>query len=206
MSGNQTNRTWQTDLVASHPELFNQKFDGHVATPGCPTVGDGWRDLVEKAVGRIADAVAMAQSGSVGIDQIKEKFGCLRLYWQGRAGLPDVAHLRTMRRAGSAFRERRLVYDRLRQTRQRRGRQGSTRLGKPPRHPHNQERQDPDCFLPPLQSRHRFLRGCAAGRARNPGVGQWLTSVAAIATAWGISPTQEFTAASIAAHRRSNSF
>jgi hypothetical protein len=89
MSGNQTNRTWQADLVDRYPGLFIEEFNGRVTTPGYPTTGDGWRDLVETAVGRIATAVAAAPSGSVGIDQIKEKFGALRLYWHGRNNLPE---------------------------------------------------------------------------------------------------------------------
>lgn len=92
MSKNQTNPTWQAALIARYPDLFNQEFNGQVTAPGYPSTGDGWRDLVETAVGRIATAVAAAPSGSVGITQIKEKFGALRLYWQGRAGLTDAAH------------------------------------------------------------------------------------------------------------------
>jgi hypothetical protein len=92
MTGNQSNRTWQAALVARYSDLFNEKSGGQISTPGYPTCGDGWRDLVETAVGRIATAVAAAPSGSVGITQIKEKFACLRLYWHGRVGLTDAAH------------------------------------------------------------------------------------------------------------------
>jgi hypothetical protein len=90
MSGNQTNRTWQAELVDRYPGLFNQEINGRVMAPGCPNTGDGWRDLVETAIGRIAAAVAAAPSRSVGITQIKEKFGALRLYWHGRNNLPET--------------------------------------------------------------------------------------------------------------------
>jgi hypothetical protein len=90
MSGNQTNRTWQAELVDRYPGLFNQEINGRVMAPGCPNTGDGWRDLVETAIGRIAAAVAAASSGSLGITQIKEKFGALRLYWHGRNNLPET--------------------------------------------------------------------------------------------------------------------
>jgi hypothetical protein len=90
MSGNQTNRTWQAELVDRYPGLFNQEINGRVMAPGYPNTGDGWRDLVETAIGRIAAAVAAAPSGSLGITQIKEKFGALRLYWHGRNNLPET--------------------------------------------------------------------------------------------------------------------
>jgi hypothetical protein len=90
MSANQTNRTWQAALVARYPELFNQEFNGRITAPGYPTCGDGWRNLVEIAIGRIASAVAAAPAGSVKIGQIKEKFGCLRLYLDTLKGLPEA--------------------------------------------------------------------------------------------------------------------
>jgi hypothetical protein len=90
MSGNQSNLTWQAALLARYPDLFIEESGGRIGTPGYPTCGDGWRDLVETAVGRIATAVAGAPSGSVLITQIKEKFGALRLYWHGRNNLPEA--------------------------------------------------------------------------------------------------------------------
>jgi hypothetical protein len=89
MSGSPTNPTWQSRLVARHPVLFNQDINGRVIAPGHPSVGDGWRDLVETAVGRIAAAVAAAPGGSVKIGQIKEKFGTLRVYLDRRRALSD---------------------------------------------------------------------------------------------------------------------
>jgi hypothetical protein len=89
MSGNQTNRTWQAALLARYPDLFIEESNGRIGTPGYPTCGDGWRDLVETAIGRIASAIAAAPPGSVHITQIKEKFATLRVYLDGRKGLPD---------------------------------------------------------------------------------------------------------------------
>lgn len=71
---------WRSALVAAHPALFQQEFDGRIVTPGLPQVDDGWRDLVETAVGRIAAAVAGSPGGWLRIGQIKSKFGTLRLY------------------------------------------------------------------------------------------------------------------------------
>jgi hypothetical protein len=89
MSADQSNRTWQADLVARYQDLFHQEFHGRVTAPGFPSVGDGWRDLVETAIGRIATAVAAAPNGSLKIGQIKEKFATLRVYLDSRKGLPD---------------------------------------------------------------------------------------------------------------------
>ena len=76
--------TWQDELVARHPTLFIVATEnGQTYMPGWPTVSDGWRELVETAVGRIADAVAAAPPARVVIVQTKTKYGTLRLYWHG---------------------------------------------------------------------------------------------------------------------------
>jgi hypothetical protein len=89
MSGSPTTPTWQAQLVARYPDLFNQEVHGRVVAPGYPGVGDGWRDLVETAVGRIATAVAAAPRGSLKLGQIKEKFATVRIYLDRRRALPD---------------------------------------------------------------------------------------------------------------------
>jgi hypothetical protein len=80
------NTTWQTELMARYPELFRQEFCGRVTEPGYPTVGDGWRDLVEKTVVRIAAAIAGVPGASLKIGQIKEKLGTLRVYLDSAGG------------------------------------------------------------------------------------------------------------------------
>jgi hypothetical protein len=77
------NRSWQSDLVARHPRLFQITENGRTCTPGYPAVGDGWRELIETAVGRIASAMSGAAAGWVRIVQINSKFGTLRFYWRG---------------------------------------------------------------------------------------------------------------------------
>jgi hypothetical protein len=83
------NRTWQADLVARYPALFNQEINGRVLAPGFPCVGDGWRDLVQRAIERIAAAVSEAPD-CLRITQIKEKFAAIRIYWWGGPGFTDV--------------------------------------------------------------------------------------------------------------------
>jgi hypothetical protein len=90
MSGSPRNPTWQAQLVARFPALFSQETNGRVSAPGFPSVGDGWRELVETAISRIAIAVAAVPGGSLKIGQIKEKFGTLRLYLDKREGLPEA--------------------------------------------------------------------------------------------------------------------
>jgi hypothetical protein len=92
MLGHQAEQqTWQSALVARHPGLFILSENGRTFTPGYPEVGDGWRELIETAVGRIAAALsgAKAQAGWVRIVEIKSKYGTLRLYWRGE-GLSDA--------------------------------------------------------------------------------------------------------------------
>jgi hypothetical protein len=75
--------TWQSDLLARHPDLFTVVENGKTYASGYPFVGDGWRDLVEKAVGRIADVLAAAPSARVTLVEIKAKYATLRMYWDG---------------------------------------------------------------------------------------------------------------------------
>ena len=67
---------WRTELIEAHPNLFDIDH-GQVRRSVYPTAGDGWRELVERAVERIATAVAAA---SLRITQIKEKFA----WWEDR--------------------------------------------------------------------------------------------------------------------------
>jgi hypothetical protein len=90
MSGNQSYSTWQADLIARYPQLFNQELDGRVTAPGYPNTEDGWRDLIETAIGRIASAVTAVPGASLKIGQIKQKFGTLRLYVVRRDKLPEA--------------------------------------------------------------------------------------------------------------------
>jgi hypothetical protein len=83
MSENQGGLIRQAQLVGRHLRLFNREFNGRVVAPGLPSVGDGWQELVQRAVERIAAAVS-AEPNSLLITQIKEKFGTLRLStWPG---------------------------------------------------------------------------------------------------------------------------
>ena len=73
-------RDWREALMARHPDLFAIEDIGGAWRPGYPDVGDGWRDLVELALTRIAGAAATQPPGALRVVQIKEKFGTLRLY------------------------------------------------------------------------------------------------------------------------------
>jgi hypothetical protein len=76
-------------LVARYPSLFSVTENDRTYTPGWPAVGDGWRELVETAVGRIADAIAAAPD-SLRVTQIKEKFASIRIYWWPGPGFTDA--------------------------------------------------------------------------------------------------------------------
>lgn len=79
MSDEQTSRSWQAELVARHSRLFGIATDGRTH-PGCPTVGDGWRTLVETAVERTAAALSESPRLPFKIVQIKEKFATIRIH------------------------------------------------------------------------------------------------------------------------------
>ncbi|MDB5670961.1 MAG: hypothetical protein JWO25_1920 [Alphaproteobacteria bacterium] len=78
----EVSKSWQALLMDNHRRLFETQVDGRLVREGYPEVGDGWRDLVETAVGRIAAAVTGTPDGALKILQIKTKFGSLRLYWR----------------------------------------------------------------------------------------------------------------------------
>jgi hypothetical protein len=73
-------RTWRDELIARYPAMFVEYPD---YSSGYPGVDDGWRDLVETAVERLATILRERPGTSLVIDQIKEKFGRLRLYSHG---------------------------------------------------------------------------------------------------------------------------
>jgi hypothetical protein len=92
MSEHQTKRNWQSDLIERYPRLFTVTENGQTYAPGCPSVGDGWRELVETAVGCIADAIAAAPD-CLRIVQIKEKYATIRIYWWPGPGFTDAMHV-----------------------------------------------------------------------------------------------------------------
>jgi hypothetical protein len=74
-------RDWRVELVETYPDLFHPVAGDPPAAQGWPEVGDGWRDLLERACARIR-AVVQAGGGTFHVTQIKEKYGTLRLYHQ----------------------------------------------------------------------------------------------------------------------------
>jgi hypothetical protein len=79
---------WRDELIAKHGTLFGGPSDYR---SGRPETGDGWRDLLGTAVQRLADAIKAAPSSTLRIDQVKSKFGTLRVYVSGSfASDPEV--------------------------------------------------------------------------------------------------------------------
>ncbi|TCU60490.1 hypothetical protein EDE08_1213 [Bradyrhizobium sp. R2.2-H] len=74
-------RDWRVELVETYPDLFHPVGDPPSAQ-GWPEVGDGWRDLLDRACVRIRAAI-QADGGTFHATQIKEKYGTLRFYWEG---------------------------------------------------------------------------------------------------------------------------
>lgn len=72
---------WWPQLIARYPDLFRWMVGDRAVTSGYPAVNDGWRDIVEKAVERMAAAVRGRSREPLRIIQIKEKLGGLRIYY-----------------------------------------------------------------------------------------------------------------------------
>jgi hypothetical protein len=79
---------WRADLVTTYADLFHPVGDPP-SVQGWPCVGDGWHDLLERACARIRTAIS-THGGSFRASQVKEKYGSLRLYFDG--DLPRAAH------------------------------------------------------------------------------------------------------------------
>jgi len=76
-----SNPGWRAELVESYADLFHPVRDP-LSAPGWPAVGDGWEDLLQRACRRIRAAVS-DDDGMFRVTTIKEKYGTLRLYWEG---------------------------------------------------------------------------------------------------------------------------
>jgi hypothetical protein len=70
---------WRDELLNKYPAMFG----GDGTRSGYPDVADGWRSIIETAVGRLADILRERPGTSLVIDQIKGKFAELRLYSHG---------------------------------------------------------------------------------------------------------------------------
>jgi hypothetical protein len=77
--------TWQQMLVDTYPLLFVRSFRGVKFSPGYPTCGDGWCDIVTKLVERVS---AAAVGYPMHFTQILERYGRLTIYWKADANLP----------------------------------------------------------------------------------------------------------------------
>lgn len=73
---------WRLELIEAHHDLFQPPADFPGAAQGTPECGAGWRDLPEHLCVRTRTAV-QADGGPFQFDQIKEKYGTLRVHWDG---------------------------------------------------------------------------------------------------------------------------
>ncbi|OSI65183.1 hypothetical protein BSZ21_21950 [Bradyrhizobium canariense] len=81
---------WRSALVESYADIFHPPGDP-LAARGWPAVGDGWEDLLKRACRRMRAAVG-DDGGPFRLTTIKEKFGSLRIQWEG--SLPPAAAAR----------------------------------------------------------------------------------------------------------------
>jgi len=72
---------WRIELINAHRDLFRPPAKVPVLAKGYPDCGPGWRGLLNSACDRINEALDAEER--VAVQQIKEKYGTLRFYWQG---------------------------------------------------------------------------------------------------------------------------
>ncbi|WP_051448296.1 hypothetical protein [Bradyrhizobium sp. WSM1417] len=80
---------WRVELIERHRDLFQPPADFPGAAQGSPECGAGWCDLLDRMCVRIRTAV-QAAGGTLTLSQIKEKYGTLRVYWDGKLS-PEAA-------------------------------------------------------------------------------------------------------------------
>lgn len=85
-----TVKDWRIALIEAHPNLFHPPAGHPEAADGYPICGDGWRDLLERACGRIEAALA---GGTFRASQIKETFAGLRFFWEGEVSAESMAKI-----------------------------------------------------------------------------------------------------------------
>lgn len=76
-----SDRDWRHTLVRSYADLFHPRGEPPYAA-GWPNIGDGWQALLERACRRIRAALG-ADSRRFQLTSIGEKYGCLRIHWEG---------------------------------------------------------------------------------------------------------------------------
>jgi hypothetical protein len=76
-------RNWRGELIEAHRDLFQPPADTPLAAQGAPECGEGWHDLLARMRVRIRAAI-QADRGAFKFSQIKEKYGTLRVYWDGK--------------------------------------------------------------------------------------------------------------------------
>ncbi|MFK4381033.1 hypothetical protein [Bradyrhizobium sp. USDA 223] len=97
MSGSIGN--WRVELIEAHRELFQPPVDLPGLAQGSPECDAGWRDLLDRLCVRIA-GIVQADGGAFRFSQIKEKYGTLRVSWDGR--LPPDADAQVEKAIGLA--------------------------------------------------------------------------------------------------------
>jgi hypothetical protein len=73
---------WRQQLLEAYPDLFRPPAGAPEAAQGSPECGEGWRDLLNRCCVRIG--AALTDGDRFRFEQIKEKYGTLRIYWGGR--------------------------------------------------------------------------------------------------------------------------
>lgn len=71
---------WRRDMVRRHPRLFTEISGRELQVTAIPNVGDGWRDVLERAMDRLEGVLDDSLAGRIVIRDIKQKFGGLRVY------------------------------------------------------------------------------------------------------------------------------
>jgi hypothetical protein len=75
-------KEWRIELIEAHARLFRPPAEHCEAAQGYPECDEGWHDLLERACVRIENALDNGDAFKV--VQIKEKYGTLRFYWDGK--------------------------------------------------------------------------------------------------------------------------
>ncbi|MDE5444399.1 hypothetical protein GWG65_23700 [Bradyrhizobium sp. CSA207] len=74
-------QNWRIEFMRAHPRLFEFMQDEPKDTFGYPLCNEGWQDVLERLCGRIEEA--LRDNETFEFVRIKQKFGILRVDWEG---------------------------------------------------------------------------------------------------------------------------
>jgi hypothetical protein len=86
---------WRAELVWAHHHIFLPPEKHPELADGLPECGVGWLAIINHACVRILRALAATRHDEIKLVRIEEKYGTLRICWEGRVSKATKARVET---------------------------------------------------------------------------------------------------------------